>query len=142
MITRPKGNQEILDFVLTHLREQQVPSVTTDGKCMYRGPNGTKCAVGCLIPDSSYHLMIENKGCQAPLIRNILAKIGYEPTEIYFIGTLQSIHDSWAKSRVAKDAWAKPTVAKAGIVWDAEQELVISKFAESQSLVISNGVKL
>lgn len=44
--------QEIFTKVLTALRAQGVASYDASGDgCQYRGPNGTKCAVGHLIPD-------------------------------------------------------------------------------------------
>lgn len=47
--------QEIFDKVATHLFTQGVQSRNKNGgTCLYRGPNNTSCAVGCLIPDELY----------------------------------------------------------------------------------------
>lgn len=46
--------QEIFNTVATHLFAQGAPAVSSIGECQYRGPNGTKCAIGCLIPDENY----------------------------------------------------------------------------------------
>lgn len=46
--------QEIFDKVATHLATQKVASFQRFQGCLYRGPNGTMCAVGCLIPDSMF----------------------------------------------------------------------------------------
>lgn len=47
--------QEALNIIVPFLYEQTCKSETEDGRyCLYRGPNNTKCAVGCLIPDSEY----------------------------------------------------------------------------------------
>ena len=50
--------QEIFDKVATHLFTQGCRSAPnhkdTAGVCLYRGPNGTSCAVGVLIPDEIY----------------------------------------------------------------------------------------
>lgn len=61
MITLPyptEGDpQEVYDFVVNHLRTQGCRAMTViDGRlqCAYRGKNGTKCAVGALIPDDVY----------------------------------------------------------------------------------------
>ena len=51
--------QEIYDTVLAHLRKQGRASRTIAGGCRYRGPDGTACAVGCLIPDELYDHRIE-----------------------------------------------------------------------------------
>jgi hypothetical protein len=50
--------QETFDKVCVHLLTQLQKSVFLDSNgsmaCAYRGPNGLKCAVGCLIPDELY----------------------------------------------------------------------------------------
>jgi hypothetical protein len=51
--------QMIFNTVYTHLMLQGRSSVSATGHCKYRGPNGTKCAVGFLIPDSKYIEEIE-----------------------------------------------------------------------------------
>ena len=75
---------------------------------MYRGDNGTKCAAGCLIPDSKYEPRFE--GCtinwtdqlvvpfeelrfttqSAVMLRRIIASEGHDPD---FVRELQSLHD-------------------------------------------------
>ena len=52
--------QEIFDVVLAHLRKQGEAAVDDLDECQYRGPDGTSCAVGCLIPDELYDPLIEN----------------------------------------------------------------------------------
>ncbi len=47
-------SQEIFDTSVTALLKQGRRSVKPSGYCMFRGPNGTKCAVGHLIPDDDY----------------------------------------------------------------------------------------
>ena len=48
------NKQEIFNTVVTHLRQQNCRSVSASGVCLYRGPNGTKCAAGVLIPDELF----------------------------------------------------------------------------------------
>ena len=45
--------QEIYDKVKAHLLAQGRPAMF-QGSCVYRSPNGLKCAVGCLITDEAY----------------------------------------------------------------------------------------
>lgn len=45
--------QQIFDKALFGVRAQGRPSAV-DGVCKYRGPDGTKCGVGHLIPDNVY----------------------------------------------------------------------------------------
>lgn len=49
-----RTNQEIFDTCLTHLRAQGRRSIDPiSGFCVYRGPDGLKCAIGALIPNLS-----------------------------------------------------------------------------------------
>lgn len=43
--------QEIVDTVIPLMVEQGCPSVHEEGFCLYRGPNGTKCAAGFFLTD-------------------------------------------------------------------------------------------
>ena len=48
-------NQTAFDTVVAHLRLQKKRSVKPETNvCVYRGPDGTKCAVGALIPDDQF----------------------------------------------------------------------------------------
>lgn len=79
-------NQEVFDTVVAHLRAQGCKAIV-DGACKLRGPNGTKCAAGCLIPDSDYDPDWDNK----PLLgfQYVFAKV--EDSD--FVDKLVVIHD-------------------------------------------------
>ena len=106
--------QEIFDTVLAHLRKQgraSVNNVDYMELCLYRGPGGTACAVGCLIPDELYDPLIENassiqimgghmpygRECDAPKLLPIMARIskhlGVENGPL--LSELQTAHDSY-----------------------------------------------
>lgn len=65
-------NQQIFNRVINHLRKQGKPSMgwqfaTPIGVsnldpmiCLYRNPNGLKCAIGCLIEDREYSPLFES----------------------------------------------------------------------------------
>lgn len=36
-------------------------SVSESGRCVYRGPTGNKCVIGCFIPDERYDPWMEGK---------------------------------------------------------------------------------
>ena len=55
-----KERREIFKRVVSHLLKQGKKS-TDNRHCMYRGHNGTMCAVGCLIDDEHYSVDIENE---------------------------------------------------------------------------------
>lgn len=46
--------QNIFNKVVAHLRQQGCQALNDNNVCVYRGKNGTKCAIGCLIPDDEY----------------------------------------------------------------------------------------
>lgn len=52
------SNQEIFDRVSSHLLTQGKPALR-DGECVYRTPEGLRCAIGCLIPDALYAVELE-----------------------------------------------------------------------------------
>lgn len=91
--------QEIFDKVVQHLLTQGVKSMDeVHGWCMYRGPNGIKCAVGALITDEVYTDDIENEPAAAlfSAYRRVLEESGIDPdsqeTEQLLVA-LQDIHD-------------------------------------------------
>ena len=88
--------QEIFDKVTTHLLTQGKKSKVEDSKvCLYRGSNGTMCAVGCLIKDEFYHEGLEENLSTAKIIHEALQKSGIEVTEKVniFLRDLQKLHD-------------------------------------------------
>lgn len=96
MQTRTK--QEIYDIAAHHLMTQDVRSRQDEhGGCMYRGPNGLQCAVGCLIPDEIYDGAMEGKSAMA-LVRThpeTQPYLGYPQggDQVAFLTRLQRLHD-------------------------------------------------
>lgn len=96
--------QEIFDKVATHLLRQGKKSEGPGKGCLYRGPNGLKCAAGFLIDDAYYDPKFEGKGVGAiskadtpntVLLNEALLKSGV-PAELFdFVGELQGIHDDY-----------------------------------------------
>ena len=58
------NNQEIFNKVLTNLRAQGRRSMIGD-RCCYRGSNGDKCAIGHLIADEDYHVLMEGHSIES-----------------------------------------------------------------------------
>lgn len=53
--------QQVFDQIVNHLRKQGKPSMDKHGNgCLYHGPNGLKCAAGCLIADDEYSPEMDN----------------------------------------------------------------------------------
>lgn len=89
-------NQEIFDKVSEFLIKQGKPCITDNG-CVYRGPDGLKCAVGCVLPDELYQPGMDSDDVD---IRAIWWK--YPEVAEYFgrgklplLEALQQVHDGW-----------------------------------------------
>lgn len=89
--------QALFDTMVTHLRLQGVPALDDlTGGCAYRGVNGTKCAVGCLISEDNYTVGLENKSVKVPVVIDaVQMSLGITLTErqIGFLKEMQVIHD-------------------------------------------------
>ncbi len=84
--------QKILDFVAKKLGEQGVRSFG-QGHCLYRGPGGTKCAVGHLIPDTLYDPGMERISISRILEGTRFSQLRHMKSYRIFIDTLQIAHD-------------------------------------------------
>jgi len=107
--------QEIFDKVVAHLRQQGVKCASTEqGEelCAYRGADGTKCAIGALIPDELYDPKVEGASVGALLnvglpdlrtpesvrIADFLSRLtkwDHDTQCAIFLDGLQRIHDGW-----------------------------------------------
>ena len=98
--------QETFNVVYLALKKQGSKCVidNLDGcgqVCVYRGPNGMKCAAGHLIPDNLYKPEFEEEGGQSvttvdsgnrPVneVSKIINALGHD---LYLVSRLQSAHD-------------------------------------------------
>src|SRR5437899_3188379 len=95
-------NQETFNTVVEHLRRQGRQSIRGHS-CLYRGPEGTKCAAGWLIPDDLYQPEMEGtlvgagagrNGDERPetlnAVSRVLRELGHD---LELVRHLQSIHD-------------------------------------------------
>lgn len=88
-----KTHQETFDTVAVHLLTQNKQSLDPKtGTCLYRGPNGLKCAVGALIPDDKYHRSLEGHSAGAGKVAEILESLGHSTR---LCDRLQGVHDGW-----------------------------------------------
>lgn len=100
-------NQELFDAVVSGLRKQGCKSLTNlnaivwGGErpndtlaCAYRGDNGTKCAVGQVIPDEVYNTRIENKSVSwITTIWDDSYKLPWNKKSVPLLSELQGVHD-------------------------------------------------
>lgn len=97
------NTQEMFDTVVKHLLSQKKRSMgrfasqaeeldlMDDSMCAYRGENGLKCAIGCLIPDDLYDPKMEGQVVGALFA---FPGIGKYIINTYIARGLQSIHDA------------------------------------------------
>lgn len=89
--------QETFDAVARHLLTQGRKSMRareSEGKrdvCAYRGSDGVKCAVGCLIPDGFYRPSFEGWNVDDDDIMKMLRKLGHHSG---LCRSLQTVHDA------------------------------------------------
>ena len=93
--------REIFDKVKNHLLAQGKRSTKIDptveiSPCAYRGTDGLKCAIGCLIPDKLYFASLEGNDVQQLAYEHpeVFPNIEFTPEIISMLYELQIIHDS------------------------------------------------
>jgi hypothetical protein len=89
-------NQEVYTTVRRHLLTQMARSEVIGYKgynkrCMYRGPNGRKCAVGCLIPDARYKEDLEDHTTRSLDVQEAAGLTHEQAIGLAF--DLQTVHD-------------------------------------------------
>jgi hypothetical protein len=65
--------QDVFDIVATAMLRQNARATADGVKCMYRAPDGKRCAIGWLMPDEVYERSLEFFG-----VRDIAARLGTE----------------------------------------------------------------
>lgn len=96
LLTRIENNQpieaqELYDFVVAAIVKQGRPSVGDNDRCLYRGPEGLKCAYGHVHPDSMYSENMENRDIDELSDRNMIPKSLIRHTRL--LDYLQKCHD-------------------------------------------------
>ena len=95
-------NQELFDKVFNNLWEQNKISLNIsdaeendiDATCMYRSPDGCKCAAGFLIEDEYYNPLLEGKSSSVHAVAEMLVQSGVHHTQLTMVRHFQKIHDS------------------------------------------------
>jgi hypothetical protein len=83
--------QETFDAIVAHLRRQGEKSEGDETVgCAYRGERGLKCAVGCMIPDELYTLVMEGENVTGGHVLPVLKSLG---VDLCAAQALQTIHD-------------------------------------------------
>ena len=85
-------NQTFFNTVALHLLNQGTRAANEHGVCLYRGPDGTKCAAGVMIPDCHYHPDMEQTSIDSVLSNNPELEPYFPSIEL--ATSLQNTHDS------------------------------------------------
>lgn len=83
--------QQVFDQVARHLLTQGRKSVATEhggSICVYRSPDGLKCAAGCLIADGEYSPKMEGIGWGG-----LIAEYAVPKQHANLVCALQHVHD-------------------------------------------------
>ena len=88
--------QKTFDTVATHLLKQGKRAMRVSGTCLYRTPDGLKCAVGCLIPEEMYSPDMEENVVTSllekfPKLHDVPLINGFSK----LLRELQGLHDGW-----------------------------------------------
>lgn len=97
--------QEVFDYVMRALLKQGKPAVTADEvntggvRCVYRAPDGSKCAVGHLLTEKDMARIYRSRPDQNLSFRRITDTLAlpYNSRRVQFIEDLQALHDSVAR---------------------------------------------
>ena len=91
--------QQIFDKVVAHLRAQGCKSMNARrSSCVYRGPEGRKCAAGALIADEHYTPNLDASPANTVGTRDVdaaLVKSGVPDDALYLVRDLQVVHDAY-----------------------------------------------
>jgi hypothetical protein len=113
-------NQQAFDQVVTHLAQQGRRAMgpakwdQSAEVCKYRGPDGTKCAAGVLIPDELYDPEMEGDGILVLLGRYERVRETLSDVRPGLLSALQRAHDSsfaWYGAGAFRSEFAKVVTA-------------------------------
>ena len=87
-------NQEMFDFVCRRLAAQKERSMAVGGdrKCLYRGPNGLRCAIGHCMTDDEYRASWDRRGTSSSMVKEHVSLL--RDMDPIFLSGLQFAHDA------------------------------------------------
>ena len=104
MTAKKLSRQDILDKTVKHLSSmtcRSMKKVNGLSTCLYRGPNGSKCAIGALIPDKMYDPVMESNTVsqliieEFPAVSSLFYKKDLETRDfLSFLDRVQTVHDN------------------------------------------------
>lgn len=92
-----KSPRETIEYIAQHLAKQNMIAMGVDGVCQYRGPNGSMCAIGCLLTNeqiAQYDVVTEDS--VEDFATDLLDTIALPPN---LLQQIQHYHDGNRPSR-------------------------------------------
>lgn len=86
--------QEYFDLLVKTSREGGFPARNVHGSCVYRTEDGKKCAVGLLIPDTRYKVMMEGSAAALFAVHTELRDIIPKEMSVVDLQQVQNVHDN------------------------------------------------
>ena len=88
--------QYLFEKAVNSIVAQGKPAINLDGACLYRAPDGSKCAIGHLMADKDYKNHMESKPAYKIFKGNYRVKFGLKPgvKNEEFLTALQTVHDN------------------------------------------------
>ncbi len=106
------ARQRVFDIVLDHIRAQGKPAFIK-GTCLYRAPDGCKCAIGALIPDDSYFGTMENvTPLYGSVVFKALPKWAQDAGDEFLKSVQREMHDAPAREEDNGDGYFLPLVER------------------------------
>lgn len=100
------SNQEVFDLAARHLLTQKAKAriqrdESSNQRCLYRAPDGCKCAVGALIPDEIYQPEMDqgDTGIDEIISRFPTIATLFSGVDDDLLADLQTVHDDYIVSR-------------------------------------------
>jgi len=94
-------NQAAFTHVVEFLRAQGRPAIW-NSSCVYRHPDGLKCAIGCLISDHVYTPQLEGFAIASEHKEDLLIALeesGWGDVDLDLLSKLQWTHDECSEDR-------------------------------------------
>jgi hypothetical protein len=86
-------NAELITKAMDGIIAQGKQSVNTFGQCVYRSPDGSKCAAGHLIKDEHYNPQWNSLSPYQTMVRDALKLSGVTEEQMPIVRALQQVHD-------------------------------------------------
>lgn len=101
-----RTRQEIFDIAWNGLKAQGFArsAVENEYGCLYRGPNGLRCAIGHCISDEEYREVFEGTGISTDNGYSLRKAARISTDDLGFAGDLQAAHDENPAPDAMKEA--------------------------------------